>query len=211
MKALNTLKATLVATAFAALFAGEALADAPNHVRLRSLSYAGSACPAGSVSARISAGRDAFDIIADGFVAEVGPGVPFSAKRKNCQLIIDLDYPSGWSYAVHSFEHRGYASLDRGVKATLQASLYFQGQASTATAKTVLTGPLDRDFVVRDSLGANAQVWSPCGAQRALNINSQIVLSNSANTRGFGLVTIDTGADAPSGLGKLYITWKRCR
>jgi hypothetical protein len=225
MKAINTLKVTLIASAFTALLAVPAQAEvrdpdstdvipfetAPRYVRVRSLSYAGSGCPQGSVSGRVQAGRDGMMVLFDEFVAEVGPGAPFSAKRKNCQLNIDLDYSSGWSYAVKSMNYNGYVSLERGVTASIQASLYFQGSASTATIRKSLTGPLDRNYVIRDSLGNSSAVWSPCGAQRSLNINTQILLSNSGNSRRSGLIAVSSDAgDLPGGVGNLTLMWKRC-
>lgn len=212
MNTLNTLKATLILAA-AALFAGELqAADAPEYVRVRSISYAGSGCPAGSVALNISPDRRAFMLMFDQYVAEVGPGVPFNQRRKNCQINLDLDYPSGWSYAVRAMNHHGYVSLERGIRASQKVSLYFQGSAQTATLSSTLNGPLDQDYQIRDVLGLNSQVWSPCGSQRALNINTQIMVTNSGNSRAHGMITADAGpGDLPSGLGGLEIEWQRCR
>lgn len=181
----------------------------PNYVRVRSVSYAGSGCPAGSVSTNISPDYGSFSILWDSFIAETGPGIPLSASRKNCQLAIDLDFPQGWSYTVADVEYRGYVSLDRGVDATQSTAYYFQGQTSTARLSTTMRGPMSRDYVVRDTLGLSAQVWSPCGMQRALNINVQARVSNMGNSRGNGLITVESPVG--STLGGLRLQWRRCR
>lgn len=212
MKANSTLKTTLVAIAFAALCTAEAQADVgPSYLRVRSLSYNGSGCPAGSVAGRTSDDRNVLSFFFDQFVAEVGPGVPFNQKRKNCQINVDLDFPSGWSYSVRSVSHRGYLSLGRGVRATLSASLYFQGQRQTATLRSNFTGSIDRDFQVLDTLGSSAQVWSPCGAQRSLNVNTSITLDNFGASGRKGLMIIDSDSDLPGGVSDLELQWTRCR
>ena len=213
MKAIDTLKAALVATAFAALVAAEAQAQsAPDYVRVRSISYAGTGCPAGTVATNISPDRQGLRILFDQFIAEVGPGVPFNQKRKNCQLNIDLDFPSGWSYTVRTMDHQGYVALERGVKATQAVSYYFQGQSATARLSTKFTGPIDQDYQIRDTLGSSAEVWSPCGAQRALNINTQVNLNNSGASHKHGIITVERGDGAfPSGLGGLGLAWRRCQ
>lgn len=188
---------------------GSAFADAPAYVRVRSLSYAGSGCPAGSVATNTSPDRQAFTVLFDQYIAEVGPGVPFNQKRKNCQLNVDLDFPGGWSYSIVTVDYRGYVALEQGVKGTQQSSYYFQGQGSTGTLKTPMFGPIDQNYQIRDTLGLQALVWSPCGAQRSLNINSQLILDNSARPSAHGLLTNDS-IDFQSKL--IYgIQWQRCR
>jgi hypothetical protein len=188
---------------------GSAFADAPAYVRVRNISYAGSGCPAGSVAGNTSPDRQAFTLLFDQYIAEVGPGVPLNQKRKNCQINVDLDFPSGWSYTIFTVDYRGYVSLERNVKGTQQSSYYFQGQGRTATLKTLMNGPIDQNYQIRDTLGLSATVWSPCGAQRALNINSQLILDNSRARNSSGLLTTDS---VDGELKLVYgIQWQRCR
>lgn len=182
--------------------------SSPSYVRVRSISYAGSGCPAGTVAGNIAPDRQAFTLLFDSYYAEVGPEVPFREKRKNCQLNIALDFPQGWSFTLFSVDYRGYASLERGVVGTQQSSYYFQGQSLTARLKTNYYGPLDKDYQIRDTLGVDALVWSPCGATRSLNINSEVRLDNSRNPNGSGLMTIDS---IDGVLKHIYgVRWRRC-
>lgn len=180
--------------------------DRPSYVRLRSLSYAGSGCPAGSVASKVSADRATFTLLFDSFVAEIGRNVPLSQSRKTCMLSVDLDFPIGWSYAVDTVEMQGYADLNPGVRADISAAYYFQGSVATARLGSSLYGPSSRDYLIRDALGASAMVWSPCGMQRALNVQYSIRLSG---TGGSGLLTMDSPIDSNP---KLFtLRWKRCR
>ena len=71
-------------------------------------------------------------------------------------------------------------------------------------------GPVNRDYQIRDTLGISSVVWSPCGMQRALNINTQIRLSaNNAASR--GLITTDSIDGQLKTLYRYGLTWQRCQ
>lgn len=185
-----------------------AFADAPEYVRVRSISYAGSGCPAGSVAENVSMDRQAFTLLFDSYIAEIGPGVSVREKRKNCQILVDLDFPQGWTYTLADVDYRGYVSLERGVTGEQSSAYYFQGQGATARLTTQMRGPKDEDYQIRDTLGLSAVVWAPCGARRALNINSQINLT-STNRNASGLITNDS---TDFHLTQIYnLKWQRCR
>lgn len=191
--------------AFASLsVAGAAMAQStPSSVYIRSINYAGTGCPAGTVAMNISPDRQALEIFFASFIAEGGRGVPLSQSRKNCQINLDLAYPSGWQYTVASLDLRGYVQLARGATAVESDTFYFQGQsAATARLSTTFRGPISQNYQVRDTLGISSQVWSPCGANRALNINLQAYVSG-----GDGLITIES----PLNLNNAFrIQWRRC-
>lgn len=196
----------VIGMSFAA--ATPALADSPEYVRLRNITYNGTGCPRNTVAGNISQDRQAFTLLFSEYYAEVGPGVPFNQKRKNCQLLLDFDYPRGWSFSILTVDVRGYAALDRGVKATQQTSYYHQGEFKTATLKTVINGEYDANYQLRDVLPLEGQAWSPCSAQRAVNLNTQVILDNSRNSRGRGLITVDS-IDTSTTL--IYgVRWRRC-
>lgn len=186
-----------------------AYAEAPDEVKIKSISYAGSGCPAGTVAENLSQDKLAFTLLFDSFIAEAGPGVPVREKRKNCQLLVDLEFPQGWTFTIASIDHRGYAALEKKVIGTHKASYYFQGQGQTGTLSTDLKGPKDQDYHFRDLVGLSSVVYAPCGARRALNINTQVQVDNSANKRASGLMTVDS---IDGQVTQIYnLQWKRCR
>jgi hypothetical protein len=198
---------SLAAAFIAFMGAGHAFADVPGYVHVRAISYAGSGCPAGSVAQNVSPDLQAFTLLFDQYIAEVGPGVPLGNSRKNCQILVDLDFPAGWSFSVLTVDYRGFADLEAGVSGQQQSSYYFQGQGATARLATNFSGPTSRDYQIRDTLGLSAVVWSPCGAQRALNINTQVRLS-AANRFARGILTTDSIDGA---VRQIYgLQWRRC-
>lgn len=188
----------------AALLASES----PSFVKVSKISYAGSGCPAGSVAENLSADFKAFTLIFDSYFAEVGPGSEFSQRRKNCQINVDLEFPQGWSFTIADIDYRGYAYLERGVSGLQKATYYFQGQRQSANKGTQFFGPFEGDYHARDTVGLGANIWSPCGARRALNINTQVRLENSQDSLAKGLLTTDS-IDGTFET-KFSLQWKKC-
>jgi hypothetical protein len=183
--------------------------DPPPFVTIRSLSWAGSGCPAGTVAGNLAPDLQAFTLLFDSYVAEIGPDLPLSLARRNCQILVDLQFPQGWSYSVFSVDYRGFANLEPRVSGIQQSNYYFQGEFLTSRLQTTLNGPRASDYQIRDLLPLNALVWSPCGAQRALNINSSVrVINNSGNPDARGAMTTDS---IDGKVTHIYgLQWRRC-
>ncbi|OBT42040.1 hypothetical protein VE00_07440 [Pseudogymnoascus sp. WSF 3629] len=163
----------------------------PSQVYINSISYGGTGCPQGSVGSFISDDRQTFTLIFDSYVASIGPTVAATENRKNCQLNLDLQYPSGFQYSIFTTQFRGYAALDKGVQGTQKATYYFSGQPEQVSSSTVFNGPLSTDYSVSDSVPFTSTIWSPCGQALPLNINSQVRLTSSV-TGATGLLTDDS-------------------
>jgi hypothetical protein len=202
-------KLAMVGSAFAMLTAASsAFAQSPDYVRVRSIDFRGSGCPLGSVASNISPDRQAFTLLFDSYIAEVGQGVSAREKRKNCAVNVDLDFPSGWTYTFFTVDYRGFVDLAPSQVGTQQTSYYFQGSPSTARFASNISGPVSRDYQIRDNLAVTSQVWSPCGAQRSLNMNTEVRIDNSRNLRGQGIMTLDS---VDLQLKHIYgIRWRRC-
>ena len=198
------MKATVAAFCFAAT---SAFATSPPWAHVESISYAGSGCPAGSVAENLSDDLTAFTLLFDDYVAEVGPGISRREARKNCQINLDLKFPQGWSYTLFEVDYRGYVGIDRGVTALQSSRYYFQGNRHSCKFDTKFYGSMDDDYEIHDTVAASALVWSPCGANRSLNINTQVRLA-SRKRGATGIITMDS---VDGQVTQLYgIKWKRC-
>lgn len=208
MKLFNVVSKAIVAAL--ALSGASAFAQSyPSGVYIRSISYAGTGCPAGTVAQNVSADAQAFTLLFDSFVAQTAPGLPPTESRKNCTLNIDLAVPPSWSYSIFTVDYRGYANLEPGVTGIQKSTYYFQGQRNQINLQTTIVGPQARDYSLRDTLGLQATEWSPCGGTRALNINAQVRVEKPFNRpQASGLMTIDS----IDGEVKLIygLAWRRC-
>ena len=178
----------------------------PNTVFVQSLTYGGSGCPQGTVSQNFNDDRTAFTLLFDSYVASMGPGVPLTESRKNCQLNIGLRIPQGWQYSWATVDYRGYMNLDAGVTATQSATYYFQGSQMQSRLATNFRGPADRDYILSDAFPVETLVWSDCGARANVNINSAISVSGPRSSQ--GLMTTDS---IDGKVKQIYsMQWRRC-
>lgn len=225
MKCTTKVQSVLVATAAATWIlaaTGTALADddgrddddpnlpaeRPEWVELRSFSYAGTGCPANSVTANVPVEGTTFVIGWEPFTAAAGPDVPFREQRKNCQLNIDLGYTEGWQYAVKSLDYGGTVSATEGARAEVGSLHYFQGSDDTARFATELAGPLDAQaFSVNDVVDEETLKWSTCDATRSLNLNVTARVTASGDAE--AAVRFGENADGPVA-SVLNLVWRRC-
>jgi len=155
----------------------------PSEVYVESLRYGGSGCPQGSVGQSLSDDRTTFTLIFDAYAASLGPGVPITENRKNCQLNVRLHVPQGWTYTVFAADYRGFVQIDNGVSAVQKSTYYFAGQTQQVSVQSTLVGPVSRDFLRRDQVGVIS--WVPaCNASANLNVNSQVRLFSPSSAQG---------------------------
>jgi len=115
--------------------AREYLAAAPSghEVQITGIAFAGSGCPANSVSGQLSTDLTTITLLYTSFVAESGPSQPSSNQRKNCQLNVKLKYPAGWQFSIFKADYRGYADIPKGDTGTCKATYYFSGDSKQAS------------------------------------------------------------------------------
>jgi len=179
----------------------------PTEVYINSITYGGTGCPQGTVGTFISADRSTFTLIFDSYVASIGPGISVTAGRLNCQLNVDLQYPSGFQYSVLGTTFRGYAGLDKGVSGVQQATYYFSGSSTQVSTSTTFTGPLSQDYEISDTIPFTSTIFSPCGAALPLNVNSQVRLTSTVSTA-TGILTDDSIDGKISYV--VGVQWQKC-
>ena len=187
------------ASAFATERQPEFVEPPSGSVKIKSISAIGTGCPDESTYAtNISDDAQAFTVTFSDFVAEVGPGIPLSAGRKNCALTATLEIPNGYQFSIATFNYRGFMDLAPKIKADHTTSYYFQGQTATGRFVATEIGPKAKDFVYSEKIGLTSvyipDVWSPCNIDRALIINPSIRVSkmSGATDDAQGLITNDS-------------------
>ncbi|KAF2815977.1 uncharacterized protein BDZ99DRAFT_471273 [Mytilinidion resinicola] len=180
----------------------------PTQVHIKAITYGGTGCPQGSLDYIISDDRTTVTLIFDSYVASIGPGIAVTEQRKNCQLNVDITYPGGFQYSVFSADYRGYAAIDKGITGVLKSTYYFSGQTQQTSTEYDFVGPVNGDYLKHDEADSTSVIWSPCGAEGMLNINSQVRLT-SANSSSSGLLTTDS-LDAKF-LQVVYVGWQTCK
>ncbi|KAK4205526.1 hypothetical protein QBC40DRAFT_249127 [Triangularia verruculosa] len=185
------------------------LADTPSghEVTIAGLAFAGSGCPAGTVSGQLSSDLTTITLLYANFVAQAGQGISASNYRKNCQLNVKIKYPQGYQFSVFKADYRGYAQIPAGDTGTCKATYYFSGDSKQITSTLTLKGPYDDNYLKTDTFGVESTVWSPCGLEGLLNINSEVRLSPMDAVKP-ALLTVDS-TDLKF-VQKHYLQWQKC-
>lgn len=167
--------------------------------------YGGTGCPANSASITLSPDQSSLSILFDQYVVEAGNGRQFD--RKSCNIAIPVRVPNGYSISVFQVDYRGFNSLPSGARATFNVDYFFAGGRGVRQSKSFF-GPSANLYELTDHLAAEAVVWSACGADTNLRVNTNMFVQT--NRRGeLAMSTVDS-ADVTAGL-VYHIAWRRCR
>lgn len=186
------------------------LVDPPSEkLGVQLIAAAGSGCAPDTVTLAVTPGNTSLTLDYTGFTARVGGGAKPIEQRKNCQLVLQIEVPDGYSYAISKAEYRGYASLAPGASAAERAMIYTHGMPATNFNVHRLTGPIDDHWRWEVVAETKAMIWHPCGESRLLNINDEIRISagTSDTSTTASLISKESteGADAA-----YHLVWKRC-
>jgi len=188
----------------------------PSKVYITGIKYGGSGCKQDSATVFLSDDKESFTVIFDEYIAAAGPKYPQGLKpnyykdRKNCQLNINMHVPSGWQYSVFSADYRGFLDLDNDVVATQAAHYYFTGVQGTAITQSQIVGKVEKNYEIVDKIPFSSVVWCECGADAAININSEVRIDTTQAKKGSsGIITTDS-LDGKVQF-KVGFQWRKCK
>jgi Domain of unknown function (DUF4360) len=142
----------------------------------------GSGCPPGSTA--VSAPDDqSFTVTYSQYTADAGGGANPGDFRKNCQLDVLVGVPSGWTYGIDTVEYRGFANLDTGVQAQLEADYYFSDQPGTFTQNQLISGPTSGVYDYPQQVPD--QTLARCRTAQTLNIDTSLEIFPGTTTPAF--------------------------
>ncbi|KAK3395177.1 hypothetical protein B0H63DRAFT_64804 [Podospora didyma] len=179
-----------------------------HEVEIVGIAFAGSGCPAGSVSGQLSSDLTTLTLLYTSFIAQSGKDIPATNYRKNCQLNVKLHYPSGWQFSVFKADYRGYAYLPKGDTGTCKATYYFSGDSRQVSSTMTIKGPYDDNYIKTDQFGTESTVWSPCGVEGLLNINSEVRIT-PFDSGHLALLTVDSTDLKFKQIH--YLQWQTCK
>lgn len=179
-----------------------------NDVYLGEAGYGGSGCPAGSASVTLSPDKKSLSLIFDEFSAVAGYDNGKSFDRKSCNVAIPVHVPNGYSVSIMKVDYRGYVYLPSSkYRARFAAEYFFAGQRGPRYVKT-WRGSFDEDYMLSNTLGLTANIWSACGADVNLRVNTSMRVNAPSNANDVAEATVDS-ADFSAGL--VYnLKWRRC-
>jgi hypothetical protein len=177
----------------------------PDGVQITVVTVNGTGCPVGTADVSVAPDGQTVTATYSQFVAEVAPGQPAAASRKNCQLNLAVTTPDGITVGVNQVSVGGDASIAAGATAIVRNSVYFQGSTATGAITNTIAGPYEDVWQFTEHVAAADMVWRPCGGdQRNLNINTSITVNKGSSGTASSYLTVDS----PAPLFRLG--WDRC-
>lgn len=138
-------------------------------------------------------------------VAGTRPDGAYVAKaNRNCTVMVTLEYPDGWTFAVTGLVARGYADLADGARGRYVASTHFAGGSQTGGTSRDLAADRSGEWVHYGEV--EAAPFAPCGQRRPLALNSRVQSEVGEAGRASYNVVDNSGVDAV----RAFLTWKRC-
>jgi hypothetical protein len=203
----------------------------PDHFTIDVVQVIGSGCgTAADYAVSVSPDKTAFTVgyanyaVYSGIDPATNKPHTLRENRKNCLIGIRVNAPGGFTYGIAEADMRGYMSLRAQANPLAIISFWFQGLAPTLPIQHALRDtlvdifgnpvfPLGTDTVdfvnwqTTDITPVASLVYNPCGAQRNLQVNTQLQV-NSDPTEAESLA----GADATDGSIQttFHFAWATC-
>lgn len=168
--------------------------------------YGGNGCPVGSASVTLSPDQKSLSILFDQYMAEAGGPNGRQVDRKTCNISIPVHVPQGLSVSIFTVDYRGFNSLPSGGRSLFSTEYFFAGVRGPKFQKT-FQGPMEQDYTLTSSLVGVGQVWSACGEDVNLRVNTSMTAYTN-RYKDDALSTVDS-VDLKSGL-VYHLQWKSC-
>ncbi len=180
-----------------------AFGEVPVGAEIRQLTYAGSLCPAGTISPEDKRVGSNLELYFDSFIVEAGnPSIPRQSARKVCSLLIDVKVPAGWTFAIESFKTEAtYVNLAKNSSAEVRVMAPIRSGGDISRLIANVRGPKDSDFDLQSPV-AKPVVFHSCGVPRAFSMNVEAKVGPN------GMLTGDS-VDRPVSIN-FKLVWKKC-
>ena len=147
------------------------------------IGYGGNGCPDGTVDAVISQDKSTVKVFFDQYFADSAEANS-GRDRKSCNVGISVGVPSGKKVALTALDYIGHVDLGTGAYGELLADYFFAGEATSHQFEKQWInpdGPIGEDFYLEDSIPADDVVWSGCGEDVIVRVNTSLKAYEGSN------------------------------
>lgn len=184
-------------------------------VVIRGVRLAGSGCANSSASASITSDGQLMSLLFDNYAAEIGIGSQnpnATSLKKDCRVLIDVDVPFGYQYAIEQTEYRGFAALPASAYGYHRFTQIVLNQMVPSMREAQLRGPVSGNYevIVRQKPGRSP--YSTCNKpQQTIELISELSVAYLPNSRDrqmamINLDSIDTGINS-----RFKLSYRPCR
>ncbi|MBC7457681.1 MAG: DUF4360 domain-containing protein, partial [Bdellovibrionaceae bacterium] len=121
------------------------------NVTIRGVRLSGSGCDAANASAVTTADGKILSVLFDNYIAEIGQGSEnpqLTSLKKDCRVLIDVDVPFGFQYALNETQYRGFAAMPQSAYGLHRFTQVIPGAPIVSMREAQLQGPLNKNYEV---------------------------------------------------------------
>ncbi len=170
----------------------------------------GTGCPTpDSVAAILSPDNASLSVLFSAFQVDAGytqNGFK-QVDRKACSLAVPVLVPEGYQVSIIRTDYRGFNLVPAGGRNRINTEYFWAGIRGPRFTRDFM-GPQNADFTTSNGVMVSSLVWSQCGADITLRVNTDIMTMTNRNGDQ-AMMTVDS-ADISSAL--IYsLQWRSCR
>ncbi len=184
------------------------------NVTIRGVRLTGSGCNNSTATAAVTDDGLTMSVLFDNYATEIGVGSEnpnLNTLTKNCRVLIDVDVPDGYQYALETTTYRGFAALPASAHGFHRFTQVLNNQTIPSLREAQLRGPVGNNYEVVVASKPGRVPYSTCHkAQQTIELISELMVSflPRAQDRSKAMInldSVDTGVNSSFKLG-----WRRC-
>lgn len=186
------------------------------NVTIRGARLTGSGCNNSAANAAVTEDGQTLSLLFDNYQADIGIGSsnPQSTQlKKTCRVLIDVDVPFGYQYAIVRTEYRGFAALPASAYGYHRFSQIIPGVAIPPSMREAqLRGPIGNNYEVAVDQKPGREVYSTCNKpQQTIELATELFVAYLPKTtdRSMAMInldSVDTGVQS-----RFKLRWRPCK
>jgi len=186
------------------------------NVTIRGARLTGNGCNNSSASASITEDGQTLSVLFDNYQADIGIGSsnPQALQvKRDCHVLIDVDVPPGYQYAIVRTEYRGFAALPASAYGFHRFTQIIQGVGMPPSMREAqLRGPIANNYEVAVDQKPGREVYSTCNKpQQTIDLLSELFVGFLPKTldrsiAAINLDSVDTGVQL-----RFKLRWRPCK
>jgi hypothetical protein len=175
----------------------------------------GSGCGPASASAVTTADGKTLSVIFDNYSVEIGNGSANPQSRslqKDCRVMIDVDVPAGYQYALEQTDYRGFVALPASAYGMHRFVQNVPSQPIVSMREAQLKGPMNQNYTVSVKQKPGRYVYSACNSKvQTIDLMSSLMVAYLPNTSDRSIAQINLDTIDTNVASSFQLSWRRCQ
>lgn len=175
----------------------------------------GSGCGPASASAVTTADGKTLSVIFDNYSVEIGNGSANPQSRslqKDCRVMIDVDVPAGYQYALEQTDYRGFMALPASAYGMHRFVQSVPSQPIVSMREAQLKGPMNQNYTVSVKQKPGRYVYSACNSKiQTIDLMSSLMVAYLPNTSDRSIAQINLDTIDTNVASSFQLSWRPCQ